>query len=132
MIFMFCFFYYFMHPIIFTPLHLCKHKFTPHHQTPVSRSSTNPPSWLEEEEASIASSSYSKKQQQPFPQQQQKPMAPQQQTLTQTQPQHSPGSNELKLSTAQQSMDDKSLFENDGGNMENETKSVSSMRSQDR
>jgi hypothetical protein len=29
-------------------------------------------------------------------------------------------------------MDDKSLFENDGGNMENETKSVSSMRSQDR
>lgn len=58
-------------------------------------------------------------------------MAPQQQTTTQTQSQHSPGSNELKL-TAQQSSDDKSLLENDAGNMENETKSVSSMRSQDR
>lgn len=128
-------FYYFSHQIIFTSP-LCNHKPTHTSQTPLSRSSTNPPSWLEEEEASIASSSYSKKQQQPFPQQQQpaqqKPMqlAPQQQILTQTQPQHSPGSNELKLSAAQQSMDDKSLFDNDGG--ENETKSVSSMRSQDR
>lgn len=58
-------------------------------------------------------------------------MAPQQQTMTQAQSQHSPGSNELKLPT-QQSSDDKSLFESDAGNMENETKSVSSMRSQDR
>lgn len=57
--------------------------------------------------------------------------APQQQSMPQAQPQHSPGSNELKLN-AQQSTDDKSVFENDGGNMENETKSVSSMRSQDR
>lgn len=97
----------------------------------ISRSSTNPPSWLEEEEASIASSSYSKKQQ-PFPQQKPIQTAPQQPPqMTQTQSQHSPGSNELKL-TAQQSSDDKSLFDNDGGNMENETKSVSSMRSQDR
>lgn len=56
--------------------------------------------------------------------------APQQPTLTQSQSQHSPGSNELKL-TAQPS-DDKSLFENEAGNMENETKSVSSLRSQDR
>lgn len=99
--------------------------------TSISRSSTHPPSWLEEEEASIASSSYSKKQQ-PFPQQ--KPLqaaAPQQQPPTQSQSQHSPGSNELKL-TAQQSTEDKSLFDNDGANMENETKSVSSMRSQDR
>lgn len=47
------------------------------------------------------------------------------------QQQHSPGSNEMKL-TAQQSTDDKSLFENDASNVENETKSVSSMRSQDR
>lgn len=57
--------------------------------------------------------------------------APQQQTMAQTPSQHSPGSNELKLN-AQQSTDEKSLFENDGGNMENETKSVSSLRSQDR
>lgn len=49
----------------------------------------------------------------------------------QAQSQHSPGSNELKLN-AQQSSDEKSLFDNDVGNMENETKSVSSMRSQDR
>lgn len=85
------------------------------------------PSWLEDEE-SVASSSYTKKQ--PFPQ---KPMqaAPQQQPMPQTQSQHSPGSNELKLN-AQQASDDKSLFDNDGGNMENETKSVSSLRSQDR
>jgi hypothetical protein len=96
-----------------------------------SRSSTNPPSWLEEEEASIASSSYSKKQL-PFPQQKPMQTAPQQQTLTQSQSQHSPGSNELNKMNAQQSSDDKSLFDNDGGNMENETKSVSSMRSQDR
>lgn len=54
----------------------------------------------------------------------------QQQAITQSQ-QHSPGSNELKL-TAQQSSDDKSMFDNDAGNIENETKSVSSMRSQDR
>jgi hypothetical protein len=99
-----------------------------HPHKPISRSSTNPPSWHEEEDASIASSSYSKKQQ-PFPQQKPLQTAPQQQT--QSQSQHSPGSNELKL-TAQQSSDDKSLFENDAGNMENETKSVSSMRSQDR
>jgi hypothetical protein len=64
--------------------------------------------------------------------------APLQQPTTQAlqqqqqQQQHSPGSNELKLSTAQQSSDDKSLFDNDPANIENETKSVSSMRSQDR
>lgn len=117
----------------------CVNKSTHTSRTPLSRSSTNPPSWLEEEEASIASSSYSKKQQPPFAQQQQPPhqqklmqSTPQQQTLALTQPQHSPGSNELKLSSAQQSNDDKLLFDNDGGNMENETKSVSSMRSQDR
>lgn len=51
--------------------------------------------------------------------------------MAQSQSQHSPGSNELKLN-AQQSSDDKSLFDNDAGNMENETKSVSSLRSQDR
>lgn len=99
----------------------CKNK-----KKPISRSSMNP-SWLEDEE-SVASSSYTKKL--PFPQ---KPMqaAPQQQPMPQTQSQHSPGSNELKLN-AQQASDDKSLFDNDGGNMENETKSVSSLRSQDR
>lgn len=48
----------------------------------------------------------------------------------QQQQQHSPGSNELKVNAPPS--DDKSLFENDAGNMENETKSVSSMRSQDR
>lgn len=57
---------------------------------------------------------------------------PQQQQIIQSQ--HSPGSNELKLTAVaqQQSTDDKSMFENDAGNIENETKSVSSMRSQDR
>jgi hypothetical protein len=55
-----------------------------------------------------------------------------QQSITHLQQQHSPGSNELKL-TAQQSGDDKSsMFDNDAGNIENETKSVSSIRSQDR
>lgn len=67
-----------------------------------------------------------------LPQQKSMQNAPQQQQAMGQQPsQHSPGSNELKLN-AQQSSDDKSLFENDGGNMENETKSVSSLRSQDR
>ena len=56
---------------------------------------------------------------------------PQQVITNSQQQQHSPGSNELKL-TAQQSSDDKSMFDNDAGNVENETKSVSSMRSQDR
>jgi hypothetical protein len=84
--------------------------------------------------------SYTKKQQ-AFPQKAMQSAPPshqqQQQSMSQTQApqqqqQHSPGSNELKLSTAQQSSDDKSLFDNDAGNIENETKSVSSMRSQDR
>jgi hypothetical protein len=45
-------------------------------------------------------------------------------TQPQQQPQHSPGSNELKA------VDDKTSFaENDGGNIENETKSISSLRS---
>ncbi|KAG5672262.1 hypothetical protein PVAND_002403 [Polypedilum vanderplanki] len=94
-----------------------------------NRSSTNPPSWHEEEDTSITSSNYTKKQQ-GFPQKGMQ-SAPQQQPTQSQQQQHSPGSNELKLSTAQQSSDDKSLFDNDAGNLENETKSVSSMRSQD-
>ena len=71
---------------------------------------------------SVTSSSYSKKQQ----------AHPQKPAILQAQQQqHSPGSNEMKL-TAQQSTDDKSLFDNDASNNENETKSVSSLRSQDR
>ncbi|XP_070491228.1 afadin isoform X2 [Chironomus tepperi] len=96
-----------------------------------SRSATNPPSWHEDEDTSISSSNYTNKKQQAIPQKamqmtQQQP----QQVITHSQQQHSPGSNELKL-TAQQSSDDKSMFDNDAGNIENETKSVSSMRSQD-
>lgn len=75
---------------------------------------------------SVTSSSYSKKQQ----------AHPQKPATLQAQQQHSPGSNEMKLipqqSFHQQSTDDKSLFDNDASNNENETKSVSSMRSQDR
>lgn len=48
------------------------------------------------------------------------------------QQQHSPGSNEMKLTAQQSTSDDKSLFDNDASNNENETKSVSSLRSQDR
>jgi len=95
----------------------------------ISRSATNPPSWHEDEDTSVTSSNYTNKKQQAIPQK----------AIQMTQPppviaqsqQHSPGSNELKL-TAQQSSDDKSMFDNDAGNVENETKSVSSMRSQDR
>ena len=61
---------------------------------------------------SVTSSSYSKKQQ----------AHPQKPAILQAQQQqHSPGSNEMKL-TAQQSTDDKSLFDNDASNNENETK----------
>lgn len=98
----------------------------------ISRSTTNPPSWHEDEDASIISSNYANKKQQAIPQKamqmtQQQP----QPAVAYLQQQHSPGSNELKL-TAQQSNEDKSMFDNDAGNIENETKSVSSVRSQDR
>lgn len=72
---------------------------------------------------SVTSSSYSKKQQ-AHPQKPATMQAPQQQ--------HSPGSNEMKLTAQQSTSDDKSLFDNDASNNENETKSVSSLRSQDR